>query len=155
MRVNNQLGVLTGMGAPTASGESARKDEVDALKNGVTFSGPAIVADAQGGGIAGGATVTPDVTPLTGKQCFSYTVNGNCTVGALTGTGAMAADTAVAGSIYLTFTGAYTVTIAASYKLPSGVQNSITGANGEIWRLDFQYRKTAGRCSAAIIKEAT
>ncbi|MFP5512318.1 MAG: hypothetical protein ACLGJC_04465 [Alphaproteobacteria bacterium] len=141
------------MGAPTGSGESARRDEVEAIKNGVTFSGPAIVADAQGA-IASGATVNPDVTPTTGKQCFSYTVNGTCTLGALAGTGAMASDTAVGGSIYLTFTGAYTVTLASFYKLPTGVTNSITGAAGEVWRVDFQYRKTAARCSASAIKEA-
>ncbi|WP_372397112.1 hypothetical protein ABMY26_23875 [Azospirillum sp. HJ39] len=153
MRTNNQRGTIEGMGAPSNSDEAARKADVDAIKGGVTFTGPAIVADAQGT-IASGATATPDVTPTTGKQCFSYAVNGNCTLGALTGTAAMAADTAVAGSIYLTFTGAYTVTLAAFYKLPTGVTNSIAGAAGEVWRVDFQYRKTAARCSASAIKEA-
>lgn len=160
MRTNNQRSTIEGLATAANADEPARKSELDAVagakadKAGTSFTGPVLVADAQGS-IASGATASPDVTPVTGRQCFSYSISASCSLGALAGTGSIPTDMAVGGSIFFTFSAAATVTLSSSYKLPVGVQNSVTGAAGEVWRLDFLYRKTANRCSASIIREAT
>lgn len=153
MQINNQRGVITGMSAGAAAGESQRTDET-VPKSGGAYTGPVMLADKQGGTISSNTTFQPDVTPAAGWQCFTYTISSTCTLGALTGTASMANDTAVGGAIYLHFTGTYTVTINSAYKLPAGMSNSISGVNGDVWRLEFRYRKTSGRCSASLLKEA-
>ena len=136
MRINNQDSSVTNHVPSDAGG---------------AYAGPVRVKVGTG---TFASTLTPSVAPTTGRPIWRYPVSGNCTLAALAGTSSLANDEAVAGSIFLTFSGSYTVTIDASYKLPIGVTNSIVGAAGQIWRVDFQYDKSVGRCSASAVQEA-
>lgn len=136
MRLNNADNTLTNHVPADAGG---------------TYAGPVKVKVGSG---SFAATLTPSVAAVSGRPIWRYPVSANCTLAALGGTTSLASDEAVTGSVYLTFSGAYTVTVDASYKFPVGVSNSIAGAAGQIWRVDFQYDRSVGRCSASVVQEA-
>lgn len=97
------------------------------------------------------ATLSPDITPSTGRQIFSYPVSAACTL-SLTTSG-LASDDVVTGSVFLTFSAAAKVTLAVVYKPQNGIAQEFTGAAGETWRVDFLYRKSVNRASVAWGKE--